>query len=158
MGQYGGTSTTVKAERLVRAFCGLGIAVRLLAHQHKFPQGATKSYFYVHRKKPDSTWGPENRIDMDEAPNRGLLGLEMHTLDGTLVTEENKVGWAMYRLRDIAAALSAEKKAEPIILASQWLFDSYAGRDELLSFIQEWWSSKSCSETRRSRMKLELGS
>ena len=44
--------------------------------------------------------------------------------------------WAEYRLRDIAAVFSAERKGESITLASQWLFDSHAGRDELLSFIQ----------------------
>ena len=137
VGQYGRTSTILKAERLLRAFCGLGIAVRLFAHQHKFPQGVGKScFFYVHRQMADGTWSPEDRLDVNDATDRGFVGLEMHTLDGTLTNDEDKVKWAMYRLRDIAAAFSAEKNADSIMLASQWLFDSHAGRDELLSFIQ----------------------
>jgi hypothetical protein len=136
VGQYGGTSTTLKAERLVRAFCGLGIAVRLFAHRHKFHQGVSKSYFYVHRQEQGGTWKPESRLDVDDTTDRGLLGLEMHTLDGQLATEQSKIEWAAYRLGDIQVAFSSDKKAESIILASQWLFDSHAGRDELLSFIQ----------------------
>jgi hypothetical protein len=60
----------------------------------------------------------------------------MHTLDGKLVTEESKAVWATHCLADIAAAFSAGKKADSILLAGQWLFDSHAGHDELLSFIQ----------------------
>src|SRR5262245_2766814 len=134
---YGGTSTALRAERLVRAFCGLGIAVRLFSHQYRFRWGPTaKHHFYVHRKKPDGTWCPEWRLDVNDNTNRGLLDLEMHTLDGKLVIEEHKAMWALDRLRDMAAAFSAEHKSEPILRASQWLLDSHAGRDELLSFVQ----------------------
>jgi hypothetical protein len=136
VGQYGGTATATGAERLVRAFCGLGIAERLFDFKHRYSQSAVKSYYYAHRRAEDGTWIPESRIEVEDATARGLQGIELHTLDGRLDSDEKKYGWAFHRLRNIAIALSAGPKAEQIILASQWLFDSYTSRDLLLSFVQ----------------------
>src|SRR5215510_4925701 len=47
VGRYGGTSTITEAERLVRAFCGLGIALHLFSHEHKFRQSEKKLVFEV---------------------------------------------------------------------------------------------------------------
>jgi hypothetical protein len=136
VGQYGGTATAIAAERLVRAFCGLGFSVHLFDFKHRYSQGLTKSFYYAHRRAGDGAWGADNRIEVEDTTDRGLLGLGLHTLDGRLDSDEKKYGWAFNRLRKIGIALSAGPKAEPIILASQWLFDSLASRDELLSFVQ----------------------
>lgn len=39
-------------------------------------------------------------------------------------------------LEDMACVFHNQDKSQKIILASQWLFDSYSGRNELLSFVQ----------------------
>lgn len=136
IGQYGGSAPAAIAERTIRAFCGLGIALRLFKHQPKFTlHGGLKSFFYVH-KRNNGVWEPDNRLDVDDTTDRGLLGLELHDLEGRLDNDEKKLNWAAYRLIDIAAVFSGGKKGEPIGLASQWLFDSHVGRDEQLSFIQ----------------------
>jgi hypothetical protein len=135
-GEYGGTSMMINAERMVRAFCGLGIATRLFAHQHKFSLNPIRPHFYIHRKRPDGSWDPDNCLTVGDVTDAGLRGLEMHLLDGKLVTEESKAAWAQFRLSEIAAVFSTGKKGQPILLAGQWLFDSHAGREELLSFVQ----------------------
>jgi len=62
--------------------------------------------------------------------------LELSSPDGHLKTDAAKAAWVKARLQDLAVAFSSGPKAEPLLLAAQWLFDSYAGRDELLSFVQ----------------------
>ncbi|MFZ1883388.1 MAG: hypothetical protein WAU53_07225 [Rhodoplanes sp.] len=137
VGQDGGSQTTVRAERLVRAFGGLGIALGLFVHRHKYIHGAArKTHYYVHRRNADGKWKPENRLEADDATDRGLRGLELSSPDGHLKTDAAKAAWVKARLQDLAVAFSSGPKAEPLLLAAQWLFDSYAGRDELLSFVQ----------------------
>jgi hypothetical protein len=139
IGPYGGSSPTIRAERFFRAFCGLGIALRLFKHSHKLPTGiptVAKSYFYTHKRDENGNWAPDNRLDVQDTTDRGLGGLQMHDLEGRLETDEQKLSWADGALNNIAAVFSASQKGEPIILASQWLFDSHASRDELLAFIQ----------------------
>ncbi|MGA7450061.1 MAG: hypothetical protein WBW73_01875 [Rhodoplanes sp.] len=137
VGQDGGSQTTVRAERLIRAFGGLGIALGLFVHRHKYIHGAArKTHYYVHRRNADGKWKPENRLEADDATDRGLRGLELSSPDGHLKTDAAKAAWVKARLQDLAVAFSSGPKAEPLLLAAQWLFDSYAGRDELLSFVQ----------------------
>lgn len=137
VGQDGGSQTTVRAERLIRAFGGLGSALGLFVHRHKYIHGAArKTHYYVHRRNADGKWKPENRLEADDATDRGLRGLELSSPDGHLKTDAAKAAWVKARLQDLAVAFSSGPKAEPLLLAAQWLFDSYAGRDELLSFVQ----------------------
>jgi len=135
IGQYGGSSPVVRAERTVRAFFGLGIALRLFRYEHKLPS-VLKSYFYVHRRNPDGSWSPDNRLEVEDTTDRGLSSLKMHDLQGRLENDEQKQGWATFVLNNMAAIFSSEKMAEQIILASQWFFDSHATRDGLLAFVQ----------------------
>ena len=125
VGQDGGSQTTVRAERLVRAFGGLGIALGLFVHRHKYIHGAArKTHYYVHRRNADGKWKPENRLEADDATDRGLRGLELSSPDGHLKTDAAKAAWVKARLQDLAVAFSSGPKAEPLLLAAQWLFDN----------------------------------
>ncbi|MGH6802534.1 MAG: hypothetical protein ACREC3_04115, partial [Methyloceanibacter sp.] len=87
VGLYGTLQTTVKAERLVRAFGGIAIALGLFVHRHKYIHGAArKTHYYVHQRNSDGKWKSENRLEADDATDRGLLGLELSDLDGHLKT------------------------------------------------------------------------
>ena len=110
IGPYGGSSPTIRAEQFFRAFCGLGIALRLFKHSHKLPTGiptVAKSYFYVHKRDENRNWAPDNRLDVQDTTDRGLGGLQMHDLEGRLETDEQKLSWAEGALNNIAAVFSA---------------------------------------------------
>ncbi|MBN9277161.1 MAG: hypothetical protein J0I57_05940, partial [Hyphomicrobium sp.] len=102
---------------------------------HKLPN-AQKSHFYAHKQSDNGHFLPEYRLGLDDPIERGLLGLSLHDLDGTLDSEERKLSWAEHTLGNMASAFAGLEKAETILLGAQWLFDSYSSRDELLSFVQ----------------------
>jgi hypothetical protein len=60
----------------------------------------------------------------------------LYDLGGTLDTDLKRKDWVSRRLQDIAAVFRSGQRADQITLASQWLFDSYSGQDQLLSFVQ----------------------
>jgi Apea-like HEPN len=138
IGPFGGSGTAHTIERTLRSFCGLAIATQLFKVEYTYSPSPWKTSVYVHRKSADDTWFPTTRYDLNEAISRGLDGLKLHDLDGWLDTELKRKDWVDQRIQDIAAVFRSGPRAEAdqIILASQWLFDSYSGQDQLLSFVQ----------------------
>jgi Apea-like HEPN len=135
----------------VRAICGLGIAVRLFQFEHKYSPVQIPSYIFVHRKRTGQIRGPypavrrikqteweiDNKLEGADRTRRALDGLKLHTLDGWLDTEEKKISWSVRKLQEMKSVFSAAgDKGQSIILASQWLLDSYTGQDELLNYVQ----------------------
>jgi hypothetical protein len=136
VGQYGGSPTAHKAERLLRSFCGLGLATRLFKWEQTYSATPFKAFAFVHRRLPNDNWEAVTRYDLNDSITRGLAGLKLHDLDGHLDDETKRRGWAHYRLADMGTVFVAGERSDPITLASQWLFDSYCGQDQLLSFVQ----------------------
>lgn len=114
IGQYGGSGTVLRAERTLRAFCGLGIALRLFKHQHRL-LNTQKSIFYAHKQNDDESWSPEYRLEVEDTTERGLIGLSLHDLDGQLQNEESKLKWGELRLKDMAAVFSAQEELVPVV-------------------------------------------
>jgi hypothetical protein len=56
----------MQAEQMVRAFCGLGIAVQLFEFEQKYSPVAFPSHFFVHRRVNDDTWQLENKLLLSE--------------------------------------------------------------------------------------------
>jgi len=136
VGQYGGSGTAHTIERTLRAFCGLAIATRLFKVEYTYSPIPWKTSVYVHRKSTDDKWLPTTRYQLNDAISRGLAGLKLHDLEGRLDTELKRNDWVYHRLQVIAEVFRSGPRADQIILASQWLFDSYSGQDLLLSFVQ----------------------
>lgn len=120
---------------MLKALLGLGIALRLFDIEHKYNPFPTKSEFYIH-KYVDGNWKIDNKINSSDAETRAFEAIRFSTLDGQLDDNDKKVAWAVTKLGNFRSIFSAGAKADAIILASQWLFDSYVGKDELLSYIQ----------------------
>jgi hypothetical protein len=136
VGQYGGTPAAHRVERTLRSLCGASIATRLFKYEYSYSPTPLRASVYVHRKAVDGSWEPQARYELDEAISRGLSYLKIHDLEGYLDTELKRRCWIDDRLADMGVLFRAGERAESIILASQWLFDSHAGHDQLLSFIQ----------------------
>jgi hypothetical protein len=136
VGQYGGSPTAHKAERLLSSFCGLGLATRLFKWEHTYSATPFKAFAFVHRRLQNDNWEAVTRYDLNDLITRGLAGLKLHDLEGYLGDEAKLRSWAHYRIADMGTVFVAGERSDPITLASQWLFDSYCGQDQLLSFIQ----------------------
>jgi hypothetical protein len=135
VGMYGTTGSAIRATDIFRSFCGLAIATRLLKVEYSFSPFPVKIHFYVHRHT-DGGCEINGKFDLDDHYASAFNDLELHDLGGQLKEEEQKKKWAVARLQDMHAVFSGGERSERILLASQWLFDSYAGKDELLSFVQ----------------------
>ena len=136
IGPYGGSTPAWRAESLLRAFYGLGIVLGLFKVTRKYtffvpfgPFGPQPpSHFIVHRQLSDHSWQFEGKLRLSEERSRALDSLEKD-----LGAER----WVNVILsQQIRSVLSGGAKAEPIALASEWLFNSYTGHDELLSYVQ----------------------
>jgi hypothetical protein len=136
IGQYGGSGTAHTTERMLRSFCGTGIATRLFKFELSYSPTPWKTSAYVHRRLQDDTWSPVTRYELGDAIARGLAGLKLHDLDGWIDLDVKRQAWTYARLQDIAAVFSSGARSEQILLAAQWLFDSFSGQDQLLSFVQ----------------------
>lgn len=138
IGMYGSTLPASNAKILLRAFCGLAIAIRLFRIEPKygaFPFGSYKSHFFVHKRRGDG-WEIDGKFDLEDRHSTTFNDIVLNDLDGKLDTEEKKVGWAKRGVTKMCTVFSSGEKGNKIIRASQWLFDSYTPQDELLSFVQ----------------------
>jgi len=135
IGQYGETATFEEAISLLKAFCGIGIALRLLKINYTYRSTPTKAKFFIHRFNADQ-WQIERTHELDSSLSDAFNDLIFHDLDGKLNSDDMKIGWINSAFDGIGCVFKNKDKAQKIILASQWLFDSYCGKNELLSFVQ----------------------
>jgi hypothetical protein len=133
-GLYGGRQPEMQAEQMVRAFCGLGIAVQLFEFEKKYSPVPVPSHFYVHRRLNDDTWQLENKLLLSERTARARDGLKSNTLD--FDTEEKRAAWDTWKLDQIRTVFSSRTKGTPLLLAAQWFLESQTGSDELLNYVQ----------------------
>ena len=136
VGVYGTTMPATRAKEILRSICGLAIAVRMLKVERTFSPFPVKSHFYVHRHTDGGGCKIDGKFEFEDLYASPFNDLEINDLDGRLKEDEHRHKWVADRLEDIRVALSAGERADKILLASQWLFDSYAVKDELLSFVQ----------------------
>jgi Apea-like HEPN len=135
IGPYGGSTPAWRAECILRAFCGLGIALRLFKVTHKYsgPFGPKpSSHFIVHRQVSDQSWRFEGQQNLSDDRSRALDSLEREQFEEDFDVK----GFTNYTLSQMRAVFSNGSKADPIVLASEWFFDSYTGNDQLLSYVQ----------------------
>ena len=138
IGMYGSTIPASDAKALLRAFCGLAVAVGLFQIKPAFKPfgfGSYNPHFLVHKREDDG-WKIDGKFDLEDRHSIVFNGINLNDLNGNLDTEEKKTGWAQHQLKKMYSVFSSGEKGTKIIRASQWLFDSYTGRDELLCFVQ----------------------
>jgi Apea-like HEPN len=134
IGPYGGSIPAWRAESILRAFCGLGFALRLFKVTRKYPlfEPRPSSHFIKHRQLSDQSWRFEGQQNLSDYRSRALDSLEREQFEQDFDIK----GFTNYTLSQMRAVFSGGPKADPIILASEWFFDSYTGHDELLGYVQ----------------------
>ncbi len=135
LGKYVTTQTTENVATTVKAFVGLSIALRILKVEHKYHPATPKLNYIIH-KSTSGAWCIEESDEINDDISRALSDLILHELDGSLDTETKQRTWINTRLEDLQVVFNNTDKSERILLAGQWFFDSYSGRNELLSFVQ----------------------
>ncbi|GAB2903615.1 hypothetical protein ACCI51_12040 [Microbulbifer echini] len=135
IGKYGLTETYIQVEELIRAFFGLGIALRLFKIDRKYQSTPQKAEIYIHKIEGEA-WSFQQSQEIDASKSESINDLTIHDLNGKLDSEAKKQFWIQDVLADIGMVFEFDSKTKKLILASQWLFDSYCGKDELLAFIQ----------------------
>lgn len=135
VGKFVSTRTTENVLSELKAFFGLAIALRLLKIEYSYQLSTPKLHFVVH-KFVDDAWVAYETEEIDEATTKTINNLVFHDIDGELDNDLKKSHWAKIQIEKISAVFNEKKKAEKILLASQWFFESYSGTNELLSFVQ----------------------
>lgn len=133
--QYGTTATYENALLLLKAFIGLGLSLGMFKIKYKYHAMPYKMMVLVNRKA-DTKLFLEHTFELDNEISETINDLTTYDLDGTNEDREKKLKWILFALNDIKYVYSNPEKAKRVILASQWFFESYLSKNELLSFIQ----------------------
>lgn len=135
IGHYGGTTPLDDSISILKQFCGLGIALRLFDVNYTYKASPVKSKFYIHQKI-DEKWVIQKTKDLETSISETFSDLVINNLNGQLDSDEKKLGWIKSVLVSYKNVFSNQEKSQKILLGAQWLFDSYCGKNELLSFVQ----------------------
>src|SRR5262249_6994379 len=127
IGPYGGSTPAWNAESILRAFFGLGIALTLFKATRKYTfsgpfEPKPSSHFIMHRELSDHSWQHEGELNLGDEQSRALDSLEK--------SSDAERGMVNYILQSLMRAIfSNRSKAAPIVLASEWFFNSHTGHD-----------------------------
>lgn len=135
IGKYGETTPLEDGISLLKAFCGLAIALRLLKINRKYRTTSPKSKFFLHWNGR-TRWEVLDIHELDAGSSEAFNDLIFYDLDGALDTDVKRAAWMREVLNSIHLVISNRESSRRLILAGQWLFDSYCGKNDLLSFVQ----------------------
>jgi len=135
VGKYVTSQTTETVLSSLKSFLGLSIALRLLKVEHTYHPATPKLHFIIH-KNVAGNWVADETEEINEETSRTISDLVFNDLDGDLDTDALKSSWINRCLKSLSAVFEEKEKSEKVLLAGQWFFESYSGRNELLSFVQ----------------------
>ena len=133
--RYGTTQPANIARNIVKSFFGLFLAFGLVETKFKLPFASNSVEFFFHKLEPDG-WKLDGSYSSDDPFSRTLRELKLIELKPEYNNDKYKRGIVLYFLKQIQPLFENRGDTERIMLASQWFFDSYAHRDEVLNFIQ----------------------
>jgi hypothetical protein len=138
IGWWGYSAPHLEAIRILRAFCGLGLALRLFEIKSEiFLNPASARPTHAHRQDAGGSMKFFTGFNLDEGISRAVDGLALHTVNNTIKNQEDQAAWARRQFAAMRSVFNGGNKADKILLASQWFFDGHShGPDELLKFIQ----------------------
>lgn len=132
--RYGATIPIDEGQGLVRAFFGLCSALRLVRFGASYSFGLQKRQLFVFKSEQEF-WRRESDHDMPVEAAQALAGLGHNEKIGAL-DDEVRARWVRQELGELQRALARVDESRPLLLAAQWLFDSWASSNRLLGFVQ----------------------
>ncbi len=133
---YGYTETVKNVISILKSFFGFCFAFRILnvKSESSYSVIPQKKRGYVHKKVGDK-WKIETAFelstDLSEIVNSLNIDYSGKEHSDPKLHDRIKTGFVT-----IISLLNEQKRARNLLLASEWLFDSYCGSNELLSFVQ----------------------
>lgn len=118
-----------------QSILGIAIAIGSFEVNYSYSFVTTKNRVYIHRNIADA-WEITDSTELDEDASKTISDLIISDSKWTLQTDEQKKAFINNRLSLLASALSKGSVTERLLLSGKWLFDSYCGKNELLSFVQ----------------------
>lgn len=130
VGTWEETSPLRRVSFLIRSFCGLALALRLI--ETTFLTWPLESYLVVY-EKCESQWTPKKARTLPTGLVQGLERLRLHDRFSSTLMSKRAFKDVLEKLRLL---FQSEKQNEKLLLAAQWYFDSYCGDSELLAFVK----------------------
>lgn len=122
---------------MLRAFCGLGLALGLFEINSVYLSQSPPSDVRVHRQEPDGLFVPVRVISLDDGISRTVKRIALSAYVSSLDGDVKRAALGAALLGLMRVVFLGGKKADQIFLAAQWFFDGYSqGPDQLLQFIQ----------------------
>jgi hypothetical protein len=135
IGPFGGSVPAIQAERLLKSFLGLGIALRLFQVGSVYSFVPPVEHFFVH-KAQDDTWVIDSKLELNSDQSRVLSEIKLNNMITDAPNEERRKQLLKIILDEMSAVFAAGEKSESIVLAAEWHLDSYTGRDARLNYVQ----------------------
>jgi hypothetical protein len=136
VGVYGGSNTYQDALRTLRSVFGLGIALQLFDTKYEYALAKPSASVIVHQLRGDSSWEVLESVELNDTLAATLNTLRLSRVNDWIDSQPKQDAWSEHVFKQMHGIFRQEKKAEPILLASQWYFDSSYGADELLRYVQ----------------------
>lgn len=135
IGKYTETEPLLEAINVVRAFCGLAIALRLLKPGFSYQPHLQREQLFIHQDLAGK-WVVLDSHELETRHSVVIRDLVLHDLDGYIKDDTQRAHWMRTQLATIGAIFQAGERARNILLGAQWLLESYCGSDELLQYVQ----------------------
>lgn len=129
-GHYFETTPLQEATGTLKAFLGISIGLGLLTIDRVFDPIPATAQFVIHRHV-SSSWVVERTYALSPSLSSGLRDLKLSYLASL-----EPVSSVKKALHSISSVFQQCDKARKLLLACQWLFDSYCVSNELLSFVE----------------------
>lgn len=132
----GSSAALESASFIARAFFGLCIAQLLLRRGRAFHMGGPRHrYLLVYTQSA----APYPLLNADEFPIDVSEAIDSLTIDAFFaekISAERRPAIVLQDLENIGAAMALHSEDDRLLRAAQWLFDSYADTNPLLTFVQ----------------------
>lgn len=135
MDEFSTTPPVTAAKNEIRSFLGLVIATELLETNEALKPLTASETLYAHKNqgtKCEHVWN----FQLDGYHSRTIQSMKLGSVDKKLDSERKKQDWILRTLERFKIVFQNRERSKNIILASQWLFDSYTSENQLLSFVQ----------------------
>ena len=136
IGIYGGSNTYQDALRTLRSVFGLGTALRLFETKYEYTLAKPSASVIVHQQRADSSWEILESVELNDTLAATLNTLRLSKVNDWIDSQQKQDVWSERIFEEMRGVFRQEKKAESILLASEWYFDSSHGADELLRYVQ----------------------
>jgi hypothetical protein len=129
-------TTEIESEAIdtLKSLLGLLIALRCIEIKRTYSRSIEGLRYYIHREA--GAWEIDDSYELDHALSKSIKDIRKNDLNGFLDTDAKKSNHVEKSIERISKALSQNPESEKVQLAGRWLFDSYSGENELLSFVQ----------------------